>query len=63
MDDNGLKGEVQGSCPLIKDPAGREMLAGRQPCKSDGYDTSYLWEEVLTKDTLMTIIHRYMHLD
>lgn len=28
-----------------------------------GYATSYLWEEVLKKDSIMDILQRYMHLD
>lgn len=31
------------------------------PENSDGYATSYLWEEVLTKDSLMNIIQRFLH--
>lgn len=32
------------------------------PINSDGYDTGYLWENVLCKDRLMEILHKYMHL-
>lgn len=32
------------------------------PLNPDGYQTSYLWEKVLSKDTLMEILHKYMHL-
>ena len=27
---------------------------------SDGYATSYLWEEVLQRDSLMDLIHRFI---
>lgn len=33
------------------------------PENPEGYATSYLWEKVLTKDTLMDILQRYIHLD
>ncbi|MGN4696921.1 type I restriction endonuclease subunit R [Bacillus cereus group sp. MYBK185-1] len=33
------------------------------PDNPDGYATSYLWEHVLKKDTLMDILQRYIHLD
>lgn len=29
---------------------------------SDGYDTAYLWEQVLCKDRLLEILHKYLHL-
>jgi type I restriction enzyme R subunit len=41
--------------------AGRVGGAGN-PENPDGYNTSYLWENVLTKDSLMNIIHRFLHL-
>lgn len=31
------------------------------PENPDGYSTSYLWEEVLTKDSLLNIIQRFLH--
>jgi len=31
------------------------------PENPHGYATSYLWERVLTKDSLMNIIHRFLH--
>ncbi|WP_200411811.1 type I restriction endonuclease subunit R [Virgibacillus salexigens] len=36
--------------------------AGNPP-NPDGYITSYLWGKVLQKDSLMNIIHRFMHLE
>ena len=30
------------------------------PANSDGYATSYLWEEVLQRDSLMDLIHRFI---
>lgn len=42
--------------------AGNVGSAGN-PENPDGYNTSYLWEQVLTKDSLMNIIHRFLHLN
>ncbi len=33
------------------------------PENEKGYATSYLWEEVLTKDSLMNILHKFLHLE
>lgn len=35
---------------------------GNPPCTEGNYKTSYLWEEVLTKDSLMDIIQKFLHL-
>ncbi len=32
------------------------------PLNPDGYKTAYLWEEILTKDSWLDIIHRFIHL-
>ena len=32
------------------------------PINENGYDTAYLWEEVLVKDRLLEILHNYLHL-
>lgn len=32
------------------------------PINSNGYDTAYLWEQVLCKDSLLEILHKYLHL-
>lgn len=42
--------------------AGQVGGAGNPECV-EGYATSYLWENVLQKDSLMEILQRYMHLD
>lgn len=42
--------------------AGNVGGAGNPQCET-GYTTSYLWEKVLTKDGLMDILQRYIHLD
>jgi len=41
--------------------AGKVGGAGN-PVNPEGYASSYLWESVLTKDRLLEIIHKYMHL-
>ncbi|CAN5405354.1 DEAD/DEAH box helicase family protein [soil metagenome] len=37
--------------------------ASGNPPNPDGYRTQYLWENVLQKDSLMDIIHRFLHLE
>ncbi len=32
------------------------------PQNPDGYKTAYLWEEILTKDSLLDILYRFVHL-
>ena len=32
------------------------------PLNKDGYATAYLWEEVLERESILNILHRYMHL-
>jgi len=33
------------------------------PVNPDGFDTAYLWEEVLQKDKLLSIVQKYMHVE
>ena len=33
------------------------------PINENGYQTAYLWEQVLVKDRLLEIIHKYIHYD
>lgn len=40
-----------------------EVGGAGNPENPEGYVTSYLWEKVLQKDSLMNIIHRLMHLE
>jgi type I restriction enzyme, R subunit len=40
-----------------------EVGGAGNPENPNGYATSYLWEKVLQKDSLMNILHRFMHLD
>ncbi|MCH9739805.1 MAG: DEAD/DEAH box helicase family protein [Epsilonproteobacteria bacterium] len=32
------------------------------PVNENGYATQYLWDEVLSRDSILNILHRYMHL-
>lgn len=41
---------------------GDEMSAGN-PVAKNKYKTEYLWEDILTKDTVLEIISRFMHLE
>ena len=40
-----------------------EVGGAGNPENPNGYATSYLWEKVLTKDTFMDILQKYMHLE
>lgn len=42
--------------------AGRVGGAGN-PINPDGYDTEYLWKDVLYKDRLLEILQKYLHLE
>lgn len=42
--------------------AGNDGGAGN-PANPDGYPTSYLWEQVLQKDSLLDILQKFMHPD
>lgn len=42
--------------------AGRVGGAGN-PVNPDGYDTDYLWKDVLCKDRLLEILQKYLHLE
>ncbi len=38
-------------------------LGAGNPPQEDNYRTAYLWEDILTKDSLMDIVGRYLHLE
>ncbi len=54
-----LKGKDTFFLPFNK---GNDGAAGN-PHNPNGYATSYLWEEILSKDTWLKIIGRYIHLE
>ncbi|MDD3769817.1 MAG: type I restriction endonuclease [Sulfuricurvum sp.] len=55
-----LKGKETFFLPFNK---GCEGGAAGNPPNPSGYATSYLWEEILAKDTWLKIIGRYIHLE
>ena len=59
-----LKGKNTYFLPFNQGTNGAGNVGGAgNPENPDGYATSHLWENVLTKDVLMDVIQRYMHLD
>lgn len=49
--------------PFNQGSNGAGNVGGKgNPIVEDDYITSYLWKRVLTKDSLMEILHKYMHL-
>lgn len=50
--------------PLNQGSNGAGNVGGKgNPLIEDGYQTAYLWEQVLCKDRLLEILHKYMHLE
>ncbi|MDE5558075.1 MAG: DEAD/DEAH box helicase family protein [Ruminococcus sp.] len=48
--------------PFNQGANGAGNVGGKgNPINPDGYDTAYLWEQVLCKDRLLEIIHKYLH--
>lgn len=59
-----LKGRDTFFLPFNQGSNGAGNVGGRgNPPNPNGYATSYLWEKVLRKDTLLDIIQRFMHLE
>ena len=49
--------------PFNQGSAGAGNVGGKgNPNNENGYDTSYLWENVLCKERLLEILQKYMHL-
>lgn len=49
--------------PFNQGSNGAGNVGGKgNPVNSDGYDTAYLWEQVLCKDRLLEILNKYLHL-
>lgn len=42
---------------------GNNLGAGNPPSEVQNYRTGYLWDEILTKDSLIDLIGKYIHLD
>lgn len=58
-----LKGKDTYFLPFNQGSGGAGKVGGSgNPENPNGYSTSYLWEQVLTKDSLMNIVQRFLHL-
>ena len=62
MDDKGLKGADTYFLPFNQgsNGAGNDGGAGNPQAKDDDYVTSYIWENVLQKDSLLDIIQKFI---
>ncbi len=50
--------------PFNQGSNGAGRVGGQgNPVRKDGYDSAYLWEEVLCKDRLLEILQKYLHLE
>lgn len=50
--------------PFNQGTNGSGNVGGKgNPVNINGFDTAYLWEKVLQKDSLLNIIHKYMHVE
>ena len=58
-----LEGPKTYFLPFNQGSNGAGKVGGKgNPINPDGYDTAYLWENVLCKDRLLEILHKYLHL-
>ncbi len=58
-----LEGASTYFLPFNQGSNGAGKVGGKgNPINEKGYDTSYLWENVLCKDRLLEILHKYLHL-
>lgn len=58
-----LQGADTWFLPFNQGSNGAGNVGGKgNPLNADGHQTAYLWERVLTKDSLLEILHKYMHL-
>ncbi len=59
-----LEGGATYFLPFDQGSNGAGVVGGKgNPANPDGYATAYLWENVLTKDRLLEILHKYLHLE
>ena len=57
-----LKGKDTFFLPFNQGSGGAGKVGGAgNPENSVGYNTAYLWEKILTKDSLINIIQRFLH--
>lgn len=58
-----LEGGATYFLPFNQGSNGAGVVGGKgNPVNPDGYATAYLWENVLSKDRLLEILHKYLHL-
>lgn len=58
-----LEGDKTYFLPFNQGSNGAGNVGGKgNPNNENGYDTAYLWENVLCKDRLLEILHKYLHL-
>jgi len=58
-----LEGASTYFLPFNQGSNGAGNVGGKgNPTNENGYDTAYLWEQVLVKDRLLEILHKYLHL-
>lgn len=58
-----LEGEKTYFLPFNQGSNGAGKVGGQgNPINENGYSTSYLWENVLCKERLLEILHKYLHL-
>ncbi len=58
-----LQGAATYFLPFNQGSNGAGQVGGKgNPENTDGYQTAYLWERVLTKDSLLEILQKYLHL-
>ena len=59
-----LEGDKTYFLPFNQGSNGAGNVGGKgNPINPNGYDTAYLWENVLCKDRLLEILHKYLHLE
>lgn len=59
-----LEGDKTYFLPFNQGSNGAGNVGGKgNPNNENGYDTAYLWENVLCKDRLLEILHKYLHLE
>ena len=58
-----LEGEKTYFLPFNQGSNGAGRVGGKgNPVNENGYDTAYLWQNVLCKERLLEILNKYLHL-
>lgn len=58
-----LEGASTYFLPFNQGSNGAGNVGGKgNPINPNGYDTAYLWEKILCKDSLLEVLHKYLHL-